>query len=198
MLQQNNHVWGAGLSTRRKRAAWKNAASKTTALATLQHKDANDECSKQEEKRKEKAKQYRRSRSASGRIQGHKKNVHLCRQNSIRDTEDLTVTLRQEKKTKMDRIINEMYAADFEEDFGILLLLLKQLRVKDDAVAEYKNILLRAEVEGIEETFAQGFDVLVRSEKVPPSGFNKKPGHKKCSCLMRSDGSKTETKSENL
>ena len=99
----------------------------------------------------------------------NEKDLSESRDTKHRSNSSLKESLQHDKNTRLGRMINEMYAADFEEDFQMLLLLLKKLRVEDENIAEYKDKLLQAEMESMEDTFAQLFEVLTKKKREPSS-----------------------------
>ena len=170
----------AGLSASRRRAAWKNAATKSAAVSAFQRqteKKTDQEKAQEEAKRKVKLRAQSRSKSSNGRLQGIKKQRALA-EDRVRSYTDADVpTLRQEQKKKLNRMINEMYADDFAEDCRLLFFLLKHLDVKDKDVASYKEKVLKAEIASVETTFSQGFELLQKSKMDKDSPF---PRPKRC------------------
>lgn len=147
----------SGLSaSRRRRQAWQQAAAKS--LATAKSAKKEDEKRENEKAREQTKKERGRSYSTGSRQKESKKQKVADASRKRAKSEGDVPTLRRDQRHKLNKMINEIYAADFTEDCGLLSLLLKYLEIKCEDLPNWQQDLFEAEVSSIKTTFTERAD----------------------------------------
>lgn len=128
--------------------------------------EKEEEEKKKKEQLKRQKKKVKRSKSARGRLQGNSRKERLKAEDWARSKTDADVpTLPQQHRTKMNKMLIDMYLDDFSDDMGMMFVLLKKLEVENEKLLEYEQVLLDYETRNVEKTFSKRFDLLGKNRK---------------------------------
>ena len=150
----------SGFSGSRKRSSLRKPATVISAVEAFKRGKSNTNAKAKEYAQKQSNIDRDRSFSSASRLQGAKQQGATDAFRARAKSAGEVSNLRREQRQQLNKLINEIYAADFTEDCGLFYLLLKHLQFKDKDLTTWQDKLFESEVSNIKAFLEQMFNLL--------------------------------------